>query len=72
MRALIQRLNRDLAADYKMVRSPRGKRNRLDLGDYFIVDNKNRCMVDKKLTPKRLEDIARHLDVLASWEEVER
>lgn len=72
VRALTQRLNRRLAQDDQAVRSPRGRASRSQWGDYFIVNKRTRGVVDYKLTPKKLEAMARELGVLAEWEELER
>lgn len=37
-RAVVQRLNRKLAADYEMVRKSRGGRAELDCGEYYVID----------------------------------
>jgi hypothetical protein len=70
MRALTQRLNRRLKAQDEMLASPRGRRSRFDLGDYFIVDARNGFIIEKKISPKRLEEIAREHGALKEWEEV--
>lgn len=70
VRALTQRLNRRLAKDDQAVRSPRGRASRSQWGDYFVVNTRG-GVVDAKLTPKKLEAMARALGVLAEWEELE-
>jgi hypothetical protein len=52
--------------------SPRGRASRSQRGDYFIVNRRTRGVVDCKLTPKKLEAMARELGVLDEWEELER
>lgn len=41
-RALMQRINRKLKGDDRMVKPTRGERAKRDLGDYYVLDlNKN-------------------------------
>jgi len=72
MRAMLQRLNRRLAKEHKMVKRPRGRGDNPHLGRFFVVDTSSKLVVDTKVSPKRLEEMARQLGCLAAWEEVER
>jgi hypothetical protein len=72
MKAMVQRLNRRLERDSKVVRSPRGDVDRSKFGNYFIVDTIRNVVVDAKLSPRQLEEMARQLGVLSEGEEVER
>jgi hypothetical protein len=68
--AMFQRLQRHLKKEHQMIRSPRGRAERDGLGDYYILDTYQNSVVDHKLTPKRIEEMARQRGVLAEWEEV--
>jgi hypothetical protein len=66
-RAVIQRINRKLKPDDRMLRTARSPRVEQDLGRYFIVNfNRNR-IVEQHVD---LEDLGRELGVLAAYEHV--
>jgi hypothetical protein len=65
LRALVQRINRRLAADGRTLRSPRGHGNAAPLGDYFVTDD--RGVVVAGVQPEKL---GREIGVLRPWEEV--
>ena len=64
-RALIQRINRKLAAQDEIVRTARGGRAEQDLGRYFIVDVRIGGVVHSDID---LEEWGRELAVLRSYE----
>jgi hypothetical protein len=66
-RALIQRINRKLAADDEQLKATRGDRWRSDLGDYYIVNVNRNNLVAQHVDPVEL---GRELGVLRPWEEV--
>jgi hypothetical protein len=76
LRALIQRLNRRLASKDREIRSPRGRggdtRVREELGDYFIVNPRSDELIERHVKVKDLEKMARDLDAIRAWEEVQR
>jgi hypothetical protein len=68
--AVIHRLNRKLEKEKKAIRSPRGRTDRSTLGDFYLLDTTSNLIVDMKLTPKGIEEMARERGVLAEWEKV--
>jgi hypothetical protein len=68
MRSLLNRINRRLAEDDEAIRAPLGRTDRTELGDRFLV--REGAIVECHLTPKRLEQMARDLNVLKPWEVV--
>ena len=54
----------------KAIRSPRGRTDRSTLGDFYLLDTTSNLIVDMKLTPKGIEEMARERGVLAEWEKV--
>ena len=67
MRAVVQRINRKLAADDEMLKAARGARMQLDCGDYYVVDFRQNCVTSKDVDP---EVLARKLGVLKGYEQV--
>ena len=67
VRALIQRINRNLAKDQKQLKSTRGDRWRNELGDYYIIDENLNAVIEKHVT---LEVLGRDLCCLSAWEAV--
>jgi hypothetical protein len=67
LRAVIQRLNRKLAADDEVLKKARGQRWQSDLGDYYIVNANNNMLVGGHINP---EEEARERGVLKPYEEV--
>ena len=65
-RAIIQRINRKLRREDKMLKKPRGAWT-YDLGDYYIVDIRRNLLDDVRVDP---ETLARELGVLQDYEEV--
>jgi hypothetical protein len=68
MRALIQRINRKLAKDERLLKRSRGARTVQNLGDYYLIDVNRNLVVDHQVDP---EALARELGVIAPWEKVE-
>jgi hypothetical protein len=69
MRALIQRINRKLAADDEKIVAARNERVRMDYGDWYVVDTRtHRGANSTHVDPKAL---ARELGVLKPWEQVQ-
>ena len=67
-RALIQRINRALQQRDEQLRAARGPRQQRELGDYWILDLRKRCVASKNIDPEKL---ARELGVLQPYESVE-
>jgi hypothetical protein len=70
-RALIQRINRQLAKEGQagqMVKATRGDSARKELGDYYAVDLGRNAVVSKQVD---LEDLGRKLGVLQPYERLE-
>jgi hypothetical protein len=70
LEALIQRLIRQLIKNGKTICSPRGRADRSQLGDYYLLDKDRNVVVEPKLTAKRIVALAKAHGVLADWEEV--
>jgi hypothetical protein len=68
-RALIQRINRKLAADDMIIRTARSERARVDLGQYYVVNTRINGIV-APYKHLNLEDLGRELGVMAEWEHV--
>jgi hypothetical protein len=66
-RALVQRINRKLAAAGQRLKATRGARWRGDLGDYYTIDTNRNCVVAKGVDPAAL---GREIGVLRPWESV--
>lgn len=67
-RALIQRINRKLAADMQVLKTCRGARAQLDLGDYYILDGSLNVPSD---THVDIEELGRDMGCLSSWEKLQ-
>ena len=67
MWAVIQRINRKL--DGQVLKTTRGGRAKLELGDHYVLDLRKTFIVLKNVDP---EAYAREIGVLADWEEVAR
>jgi hypothetical protein len=67
MRALIQRVNRKLAADDEVLKAARGARAVQDLGYHYIVDSKHNLVLHKDVD---VEHLGRELGVLRAYERV--
>jgi hypothetical protein len=67
LRALLQRINRKLAAQEECLKATRGERGRHDLGDYYIVDVRRNFVVATHQDP---ETLGRELGALRPWEAV--
>jgi hypothetical protein len=64
--AVIKRVNRRLQPE-EMLKITRGDRQRLELGDYYIIDYRRNFIINKDVDP---ETVARELGVLENWETV--
>jgi hypothetical protein len=67
-RALVQRLNRSLAADGMQLKKTVGARAFASLGDYYVIDIARNFVVEKELD---IEALGRKRKVLAEWELLE-
>ena len=65
--AVVQRVNRKLKRDMRMLRKTRGARALVDFGDYYVVDYTHGGIVESQVD---VEDLARELEVLKPWERV--
>jgi hypothetical protein len=63
--ALMARINRKLSRTNQRLKAARGDRQRLDLGDYYVINVNRNWIVSKGID---LEEYARELDVLQPWE----
>jgi hypothetical protein len=68
LRAVIQRINRKLAADDEVLKTLRGDRWRGDLGDYYIVNINRNSVTAQHVDP---EELGRELGVVRGFEQVE-
>lgn len=69
MRALVQRINRKLKEDDRVLKASRGERARLDLGDFYVLDVSINGIAEKQVDP---EDLGRELGVLQPYERVDK
>jgi hypothetical protein len=67
MRALVQRINRQLKKDNEQLRKARG-RDQYNIGDWFTLDLYHNAVARTYLDPEKL---GRELGVLRPWECVE-
>jgi hypothetical protein len=67
-RAVMQRINRELASQGKVLKKSRGERARQDFGDYYIIDVNRNFLVESHCD---LEELGRKLAVLRGFEEVQ-
>lgn len=65
IRALVQRINRKLAADGEILKASRGERARKDLGEYFVLNVRAGTVTKPAADP---EGLGRRLGVLRTWE----
>jgi len=66
-RALLQRINQALASDHQVLKATRGESDRLEFGDYYIVDIASHRVTKKKVDPVKL---GRELGVLREYEQL--
>lgn len=66
-RAAILRINRRLRADDQVLKTTRGARARLDLGDFYVLDFRNNLALQTNVD---LESFGRELGALAEYEHV--
>jgi hypothetical protein len=64
-RALVQRINRKLAADHEKLKVTRGQRLRDEVGDFYIVNLFHNRIV---CTDVDVEAQAKELGVMKAWE----
>lgn len=65
---VIQRINRKLAEKDEQLRQPRStRRERQNLGAYYVIDLRRNFVVDHHVDP---EELGRDLGVLREWEQV--
>lgn len=68
-RALVQRINRALKKEHQQVRATRGTGNMwITLGDFYVVDIQGHFIDSHHVD---IEKLARNLDVIEAWEELE-
>jgi hypothetical protein len=67
-RALIQRINRKLAADDQVLKATRGDTARSELGDFYILNYKRNWLMEKRID---LEKLGRKEGVLQAWERLQ-
>lgn len=66
-RAAIQRINRVLAKDLQVLKVTRGQRAILDLGYYYVLDQRRNIALETNVS---IESMARELGVLKDYETV--
>ncbi len=64
-RALMQRLNRAMWDDDRMVKATRGRRAFIDLGEYYVLDWRINGIVE---THVDLEELGKEYEVLKDYE----
>lgn len=64
-RALMQRINRAMRDDERVVKATRGDRARMDLGWYYVLDWNRNLVVD---TNVNLEELGKEYAVLKAYE----
>jgi hypothetical protein len=69
MRALIARINRKLKPEMETLKAARGRRDRADLGDFYIINFERNWLVAARVDP---EAYGRELDALLGYEVVEQ
>ena len=69
-RAAIQRINRALAQNDMVLKTSRGWRMRMDVGDWYVVNTRINGIV-QPYKHMALEDIAREVGVLKEWEAID-
>ena len=67
-RALVQRINRKLAADDERLCATRGERARLIIGDYHVLNVRRNVVVN---THVDIKELGRELGALRLWERME-
>jgi hypothetical protein len=65
VRALLQRVNRALQEDDKVLKSSRGARAEAELGRFYMIDQRRNVIVDKAVD---LDALARKLGALKEYE----
>lgn len=68
MRALLQRINRALEKDGRVLKTTRGQRAEIELGRFYTIDARRHVVVDKDVDP---EALARKLGALKRYEHLE-
>ena len=66
-RAILQRINRKLKPDWKQLKTGRGLLLERTVGRYYVIDIRRNCVTQQYVD---VEDLARELKVLQSWEEL--
>jgi hypothetical protein len=64
-RALLQRINRKLAADNEVLKRTRGEKMKREFGDYYHLDLMRNCILGSSVD---LEKWGREMKVMAEWE----
>ena len=67
MRSVIQRINRRLKPDREQLKTTRGERLRMEVGDYYVINYAKNFIAYKDVDP---EQLGRELGVLKEWEQV--
>ena len=63
--AVIKRINRALAKEDEALRTTRGDRWRIDLGDHYLLNLRTNAIAATHVDP---EELGRELGVLKRWE----
>jgi hypothetical protein len=66
-RAILQRINRRLKPDWKQLKTGRGLLLERTVGRYYVINIRRNCVTRQYVD---VEDLARELKVLQSWEEL--
>lgn len=63
--ALVQRINRALKKEGKVLKKSRTERSRLDVGEWYILDTVGNYVSEKDVD---LEQVGKEWEVLSDWE----
>jgi hypothetical protein len=70
--ALEKRIGSRLGKENKSLHKTRIRRNTIEsLGPYYIVNDTTNAIAAHMISPDRLVEIGKEMDLLANWEEVE-
>lgn len=72
LQALEKRIGRRLSKDNQSLHKTRIRKRTLEsLGPYYIVNDNTNAIAAHGILPARLVEMAKEMDALAAWEEVE-
>ena len=72
LKALEQRIGRRLVKENKSLHKTRVRRSTIEsLGPYYIVNDITNAIAARMISPDRLVEIGKEMNLLANWEKVE-